>query len=90
MTARVVLAEFGEADMHAVARALRDGGVEVVFAGHGSPDQVVTIAIQEDADAIAVDDHVGMVTARLKEQNAADIEVYDYIDVLTWAAKAKW
>jgi methylmalonyl-CoA mutase C-terminal domain/subunit len=38
-----------------VARALRDGGVEVVYTGlHQLPEQVVAAAIQEDVDAIGI------------------------------------
>ncbi len=38
-----------------VARALRDGGFEVVYTGlHQSPEQIVQAAIQEDVDAIGL------------------------------------
>ena len=38
-----------------VARALRDAGMEVIYAGlDQTPEQVVQAAIQEDADAICV------------------------------------
>ena len=56
---RVVIAKL---DLHGhdrcvwvVARALRDAGMEVIYAGlHQTPEQVVQAAIQEDADAICV------------------------------------
>lgn len=38
-----------------IARALRDAGLEVIYTGlHQTPEQVVSTAIQEDVDAIAV------------------------------------
>ena len=38
-----------------VARALRDGGHEVIYTGlHQTPEQVVAAAIQEDVDAIGL------------------------------------
>lgn len=38
-----------------IARALRDGGFEVLYTGlHQTPEQVVAAAIQEDVDAIGV------------------------------------
>lgn len=41
--------------MKVVARALRDGGIEVVYTGlHRRPEEVVEAAVQEDVDAIGV------------------------------------
>src|SRR5256885_13974935 len=38
-----------------VARALRDGGVEVIYTGlHQTPEQIVETAIQEDVDAVGI------------------------------------
>ena len=38
-----------------VARALRDAGCEVIYTGlHQTPEQIVSTAIQEDADAIGL------------------------------------
>jgi methylmalonyl-CoA mutase C-terminal domain/subunit len=38
-----------------VARALRDAGMEVIYTGlRQTPEQIVTAALQEDADAIGV------------------------------------
>ena len=56
---RVLIAKVGldghDRGAKVVARALRDGGVEVVYTGlHQLPDQVVTAAIQEDVDAIGI------------------------------------
>ncbi len=37
------------------ARALRDGGMEVIYTGlHRKPEEVVTTAIQEDVDVIGI------------------------------------
>lgn len=56
---RVLLAKVGldghDRGVKVVARALRDGGMEVVYTGlHRSPEEVVTTAIQEDVDVIGV------------------------------------
>jgi methylmalonyl-CoA mutase C-terminal domain/subunit len=38
-----------------IARALRDAGVEVIYTGlHQTPRQIVSTALQEDADAIGL------------------------------------
>jgi len=38
-----------------VAKALRDAGMEVVYAGlRRTPEEIVTIAIQEDVDAVGI------------------------------------
>jgi methylmalonyl-CoA mutase, C-terminal domain len=38
-----------------VARALRDAGFEVIYTGlHQTPEQIVSAAIQEDADAVGL------------------------------------
>ena len=38
-----------------IARALRDGGMEVIYTGlHQTPEQIVETAIQEDADVIGL------------------------------------
>ncbi len=56
---RVLIAKVGldghDRGAKIVARALRDGGVEVVYTGlHRLPEQVVAAAIQEDVDAIGI------------------------------------
>ncbi len=66
-----------------VARALRDGGMEVVYTGlHRTPEQVVAAAIQEDVDVIGVSllsgAHLTLVPRLiqlLEEQGAHDIAV---------------
>jgi methylmalonyl-CoA mutase, C-terminal domain len=38
-----------------IARALRDAGFEVIYTGlHQTPEQVVQVALQEDADAVGL------------------------------------
>jgi methylmalonyl-CoA mutase C-terminal domain/subunit len=67
-----------------VARALRDAGVEVIYTGlHQTPEQIVTTAIQEDADAIGLSILSGAhmtlfarVLELLHERDAADILVF--------------
>lgn len=56
---RVVVAKVGldghDRGAKVVARALRDAGFEVIYSGlRRTPEDVVDIAIQEDADLIAV------------------------------------
>ena len=58
-TPRVLIAKVGldghDRGAKVVARALRDGGDEVVYTGlHQLPEQVVAAAIQEDVDAIGI------------------------------------
>ncbi len=67
-----------------VARALRDGGFEVVYTGlHQTPEQIVNAAIQEDVDAIGMSILSGAhnylfprVLEILKENQAEDIKVF--------------
>ena len=56
---RVLVAKVGldghDRGAKVVARALRDAGMEVIYTGlHRRPEDVVTSAIQEDVDVIAV------------------------------------
>ena len=56
---RVVVAKAGldghDRGAKVVARTLRDAGCEVIYTGlHQTPDEIVTTAIQEDADAIGL------------------------------------
>ena len=68
----------------AVARALRDAGVEVIYAGlRQTPEMVIEAAIQEDVDAIGISLHSGAhmtliprVLELLKERKATDIIVF--------------
>jgi len=67
-----------------VSRALRDAGIEVIYAGlRQTPEMVVEAAIQEDVDAIGVSIHSGAhmtliprILELLKERGAADIVVF--------------
>ena len=67
-----------------VARALRDGGFEVIYTGlHQTPEQIVATAIQEDVDAIGLSVLSGAhnyllarVLELLREKGAEDIVVF--------------
>ncbi len=56
---RVLLAKVGldghDRGVKIVARALREGGMEVIYTGlHRKPEEVVLTAIQEDVDVIGI------------------------------------
>ena len=88
MAIRVVVAKPGldghDRGAKVVARALRDAGMEVVYTGlHQTPDQIVSAAIQEDAQAVGLSVHSGAhmtlfpkVVALLREQGAEDVIVF--------------
>jgi methylmalonyl-CoA mutase C-terminal domain/subunit len=67
-----------------VARALRDGGIEVVYTGlHQTPEQIVEAALQEDVQAVGLSIHSGAhmtlfpkVATLLREQGADDVVVF--------------
>ena len=67
-----------------IARAFRDAGFEVIYTGlHQSPEMVVSTAIQEDVDAIALSVLSGAhnylfvrVIELLRERGAGDIAVF--------------
>jgi methylmalonyl-CoA mutase C-terminal domain/subunit len=85
---RVVIAKPGldghDRGAKVVARALRDAGVEVIYTGlHQTPEQIVSAALQEDADAIGLSILSGAhmtqfsrVLQLLRERDAADITVF--------------
>jgi methylmalonyl-CoA mutase C-terminal domain/subunit len=85
---RVVIAKPGldghDRGAKVVARALRDAGVEVIYTGlHQTPEQIVSAALQEDADAIGLSVLSGAhmtqfarVLELLKERDATDIVVF--------------
>jgi methylmalonyl-CoA mutase, C-terminal domain len=85
---RVVIAKPGldghDRGAKVVARALRDAGVEVIYTGlHQTPEQIVSAALQEDADAIGLSILSGAhmtqfsrVLELLKERAATDIVVF--------------
>jgi methylmalonyl-CoA mutase C-terminal domain/subunit len=67
-----------------IARALRDGGFEVVYTGlHQTPEMIVAAAIQEDVDAVGLSIMSGAhmtlfpaVIELLAEKGASDIAVF--------------
>jgi methylmalonyl-CoA mutase C-terminal domain/subunit len=85
---RVIIAKPGldghDRGAKVVARALRDAGVEVIYTGlHQTPEQIVSAAIQEDADAIGLSVLSGAhmtqfrrVLELLAERQASDIVVF--------------
>ena len=85
---RVVVAKPGldghDRGAKVVARALRDGGMEVIYTGlHQTPEQIVETAIQEDADCIGLSVLSGAhmtvfakVTDLLKSRGAEDVVVF--------------
>ena len=87
MAIRVLIAKPGldghDRGAKIVARALRDGGMEVVYTGlHQTPEQIVETALQEDADAVGLSILSGAhmtlvpkVVELLREQQAGDILV---------------
>ncbi|MBM3710098.1 MAG: cobalamin B12-binding domain-containing protein [Actinobacteria bacterium] len=55
---KVLLSKLG-LDVHnrgliTVAKMLRDAGMEVIYLGNALPDEIINIAVQEDADVIGV------------------------------------
>jgi methylmalonyl-CoA mutase, C-terminal domain len=85
---RVIIAKPGldghDRGAKVVARALRDAGVEVIYTGlHQTPEQIVSAAVQEDADAIGLSILSGAhmtqftrVLELLRERDATDIVVF--------------
>ncbi len=56
---RVLMAKVGldghDRGIRVVARYLRDAGMEVIYTGlHRTPEQVVAMAVQEDADVLGI------------------------------------
>ena len=87
-TRRVLTAKVGldghDRGVKVVSRALRDAGVEVIYAGlRHTPEMVIEAAIQEDVDAIGISLHSGAhmtliprVLELLKERHATEIVVF--------------
>jgi methylmalonyl-CoA mutase C-terminal domain/subunit len=85
---RVLTAKVGldghDRGVKVVSRALRDAGVEVIYAGlHQTPEMVVEAAIQEDVDGIGISLHSGAhmtllprVMKILKDRGIEDIVVF--------------
>jgi methylmalonyl-CoA mutase C-terminal domain/subunit len=67
-----------------VARALRDGGMEVVYTGlHQTPEQIVEAALQEDVGCVGLSIHSGAhmtlfprVVDLLRQRGAEDVVVF--------------
>jgi methylmalonyl-CoA mutase C-terminal domain/subunit len=67
-----------------IARALRDGGFEVVYTGlHQTPEMIAEAAVQEDVDAVGLSILSGAhmtlfpeVIKLLKQRGAADVAVF--------------
>ena len=67
-----------------IARALRDGGFEVIYTGlHQTPEMIAEAAVQEDVDAVGLSILSGAhmtlfpeVMRLLKERGAGDIAVF--------------
>ena len=88
MAVRVVVAKPGldghDRGAKVVARALRDAGCEVIYTGlHQTPQQIVSAALQEDAQAVGLSIHSGAhmtlfpkVVELLREAGAEDIVVF--------------
>lgn len=88
MPIRVIVAKPGldghDRGAKVVARALRDAGMEVIYTGlHQTPEQIVSAALQEDAQAIGLSVHSGAhltlfpkVVALLREADADDVVVF--------------
>jgi methylmalonyl-CoA mutase C-terminal domain/subunit len=84
---RVVIAKPGldghDRGAKVIARALRDAGMEVIYTGlRQTPEQIVSAALQEDADVIGLSILSGAhmhicprVVALLKEQGLEDVQV---------------
>ncbi len=84
---RVVIAKPGldghDRGAKVIARALRDAGMEVIYTGlRQTPEQIVSAAVQEDADVIGLSILSGAhnhicpdITRRLKEKGMDDVLV---------------
>src|SRR3982075_2031135 len=67
-----------------ISRALRDAGIEVIYAGlHQTPEMVVEAALQEDVDGIGISLHSGAhmtlvpkVLKLIKERGMDDVVVF--------------
>jgi methylmalonyl-CoA mutase C-terminal domain/subunit len=85
---RVVMAKPGldghDRGARVITRALREAGFEVIYTGlHQTPEQIVEITLQEDADAVGLSVLSGAhltlfprVVDRLRDQGAEDVLVF--------------
>jgi methylmalonyl-CoA mutase, C-terminal domain len=84
-SSRVVVAKPGldghDRGAKVVAKALKDAGMEVIYTGrHQTVEQIVTTAVQEDADAVGLSilsgahmDYCTRLRRRLDEEGASDV-----------------
>src|SRR5437016_1472820 len=85
---RVLTAKVGldghDRGVKVISRALRDAGIEVIYAGlHQTPEMVVEAALQEDVDGVGLSLHSGAhmtlvpkVLKLLQEKGADDVVVF--------------
>jgi methylmalonyl-CoA mutase, C-terminal domain len=85
---RVVLGKVGldghDRGVKVVARALRDAGMEVIYTGlHRTPEEVVSAAVQEDAEFLGISILSGAhmtifprILERLRQEEAEDIVLF--------------
>ena len=82
---RVIIGKIGfdphDRGILALAKALRDAGMEVIFLGKfKTADQVVKAAMDEDVDVIALSDHCG--TMRVIAADVMElVKKYDAMDI---------
>lgn len=88
MPVRILIAKPGldghDRGAKVVARALRDAGCEVIYTGlHQTPENIASIAIQEDVDGVGLSALSGAhktlfpsVVEELKKRDAGDIVVF--------------
>ncbi len=88
MSIRVLIAKPGldghDRGAKIVARALRDGGIEVIYTGlHQTPQQIAEAALQEDVQAVGLSIHSGAhmtlftkVVDLLRQRGADDVVVF--------------
>lgn len=78
---KVLLAKLG-LDVHnrgiiTVAKALSNAGMEVVYLGNALPGEIISVAIQEDADVVGVSSlggaHISLGTLLLKDAEEKDL-----------------
>ena len=75
-------------ELPALARELRDRGVEVVYTGPTTPEHVAATVLQEDPDAVAVAERADELAALLERLDAADVPVLPAEDALAWVNTA--
>lgn len=86
-TIKVLLTKLG-LDIHnrgvlTVAKNLRDAGMEVIYIGNSTPEQIINAAIQEDVDVVGVSSlggaHLSLgakLMSLAREETIADDKIY--------------